>query len=109
MGGHVVRALVVVGVERRVLGRGLGRPAFEVAPRGRRRILLDQQRCRRVAAEQGQETGSDRLVAEPALDLAGDLVQPLPRRSDLDGAEGLAKHASQVAVPVRQCQRVATG
>ena len=60
MGGHVVRALVVVGVEARGLGREALERGLHVDEHVGRGVLGDQQRGRGVAAKQRHEALSPR-------------------------------------------------
>ena len=91
---HVVRTLVVVGVGLRILGRDPREIAFEVAARRRRGILLDQQRRRRVPAEQGEQAFAHMLRIDPVRDLPGDLGQALAPGMEFDRAARLPHGAS---------------
>jgi hypothetical protein len=45
---------------------------------------LNHQRRRSVLAEEGQEAGLGRVLAQPILNLSGKIVQPLTARRDVD-------------------------
>src|SRR4030095_5544778 len=60
---HVVGSFVVMLVIV-AFGRNASEKSFKVAVRGWRSVLLDQQGCRRVAAEEGDEPVGDAAVAQ---------------------------------------------
>src|ERR1043166_4692191 len=77
-----------------LVGRGFGsqsaKPALEIAARGRRGVLVDAQRGRGVAAEQGQQPRADAAAGDPRGHFAGDLVQARPRGFDVQPRGSLA-------------------
>ena len=75
MGGHVVGTFIVMLV-RPALGRDAGEIGFEVAPRRRSGIFLDQERCRRVAAENRQQTVANAASGDKFAHVIGDFMQP---------------------------------
>ncbi len=88
MGGHVVGALVVMGVGGGIFRRDPGEEALEVAAGGGGGVFLDQQRSGGVAAEQGQQPFTDALTAEPPGDAGGDveITPPAPSQHILTEA-----------------------
>gem|GEM_PF-5691583 len=72
VGGHVVRPFVVVGIAR-PFGRDAVEPVQQVAAYFPRRILLNQQGGRGVAAEQGKKPLGEADVLLPGGDRAGDI------------------------------------
>ena len=80
VGRHVVRAFRAVAVERRVLGHELVQEGFQIALDVRIGVLLDDQRGRGVAQEQGEQPLAQGLGGEPGGDLAGDLGEAPARR-----------------------------
>jgi hypothetical protein len=96
VGGHVVRAFVIMGVGVRILRRDPGEISFEVAPDLLRGILLNEERCGGVAAEQGEKTFIHLLTVHPAQDVVRDLDQALPSRSDLKSSCRLS-HGKRIA------------
>ncbi len=64
---HVVRPLGVVDVAR-AFRRGLLEPVRQVGAHVRVGVLLDEERARGVAAEDGQQSVACALVRQPARD-----------------------------------------
>jgi len=62
---HVVGSLVIVRVERRILGRDAREVGLEIVPRSASGIFLDQQGSGSVAAEDRQQSGLDFLILDP--------------------------------------------
>jgi len=92
MGRHIVRALVIVRVERPVLGRDPGEEFFEIVARGPGRILLDEQGRRSVRAEERQQSVADCLRVKPMLNVRSDFVEAASWRPHLKRADFLLKH-----------------
>src|SRR4051812_47864021 len=77
MGGHIVRPFVVMRVEASVLRGDAGEESDDIVLYFGRGIFLDQERCRGVAAEEGEEPFGHASPVDPARDVAGEFVQPL--------------------------------
>ena len=73
---HVVGAFVVVAIEG-VLGRQAAEECFQIGANVWVGVLLDQQRCRRVAAPDGQQPDGDRLRRNPAAHGFSDIDEAL--------------------------------
>jgi len=106
MRGHVVGAFVIMGVERPILRRDAGEPGLQIASRSVGCILLNEQRCGRVTAEEGQQASLDILLVEPAGDVRRDLEQALSGSRDGNGRGALAKHPSALMARFSQFQRI---
>lgn len=83
VGRHVVRTFGVVPV-----GAGLGREAIEegleVCAHGGIGVLLNEEGCGGVAAEDGEETGVQALLPNPLGDGGGALVEALAAGGDFE-------------------------
>lgn len=86
---HVVRPFVVMFVSRALRSNPL-EIGLDVAAGGRRSILLDQQRRRGVAAEDGEQTFFHALRRDPAQDLPADIDETLAVGFDRKMSTGLA-------------------
>src|SRR4051812_20939193 len=103
--GHVIRSFVVMLVVR-PFGREPFEIAFEVAPRSRRGIFLDDQRGGGVPAEYGEKTGSNPARRDPVAHVFGEFMQARPTRANRQDCAGLAKHPGPLAaLRVRNQQR----
>ena len=97
---HVVRTFIIVGITI-VFRCKTGKPADDIAPHFMRRVFLNGQGGRGMAAEHGQLAGGHALFASPAHHVASDLVQPLARGGNDDLGGRLAHAAFMAAIPVR--------
>ena len=86
---HVVRPLIVVFVESRASGRESVEEFFKVAPHGRRRILLDEQRGRGVTAEECEQAFARLLLFHPLAYIRGDFRQAAAAGADAENMGGL--------------------
>ena len=84
---HVVGALGRVRPVGRPLGDRLIEPRLEVAPDVGRRVLVQRERCRRVADQQVEQANVDELAARAA--------RPAPRASRCESRAGAARAGSR--------------
>ena len=95
---HVVGAFVVVAIEG-VLGRQAAEECFQIGANVWVGVVLDQQRCRRVAAPDGQQPGRDPLLRYPAAHRFGHHDHSLAVGNDVQHVQRLL-HARRL-VPGR--------
>jgi hypothetical protein len=88
VGGHVVEAFVVVNVGT-VVGGDVVEVGEDVALHGGVGVLLDEQRRRGVAAEDGEQAGVDLLVGDPLAEGRGELVKGLAAGVEVEVVGGL--------------------
>ena len=81
MRGHVVRTFVVMLIFAR-FRRDPGEITLEIAPRGGRGVLLDQQRCGGVPDEYRQQTRLDAGAIDPAANRVGTVMETLTASLD---------------------------
>ena len=101
---HVVRPFIVMLV-RSPFGRHAGEIGLDVPPRGRCGILLNQQRCGSVAAEDRQNAFLNSRTVQPVADRIRDFVKARRIRSNGQNAGGLPEHTSCLAIAPRNGQR----
>jgi hypothetical protein len=89
MGGHIVRPLIVMHVMA-AFGREPRKEGQQIGLHLGCGIFLDQQRCRRMAAEEREQPGIQGLPAHPAGNVARDFVEALAGGGDLEAAACLA-------------------
>jgi hypothetical protein len=92
VGGHVVEAFVVVevgAVRWRHVGGDVVEVGEDVALHGGVGVLLDEQRRRGVAAEDGEQAGVDLLVGDPLAEGRGELVKGLAAGVEVEVVGGL--------------------
>ena len=70
-------------------------PSF--VPGSRRGILLNEERCRRVTAKQGQKAVSDAAFTHEFAHGIGKFVQSAALSANRENRTGLAKHAMRLA------------
>ena len=78
MGGHVVGAFVRMLVSPGVFGRQAFQKRLQIGANVRRGVLLDEQACRGVPAQQGQEPGLHTMGRKPIQNVLRDLNEPAP-------------------------------
>jgi hypothetical protein len=88
VGRHVVGPFVVVAVKRDIFRHEAAQKSIEVVPNIGRRILLDQQRRRRVRDVEGEEPDRDPLALGPLRDVGGDLPDLARRGVDREAGLG---------------------
>ncbi len=84
MSRHVIGAFRVMPV-RSGLRREAIEESLEVGAHGGVGVLLDEEGCRGVAAEDGEETGVHALLPHPLVDGGGALVEALAAGGDFEG------------------------
>src|SRR5580704_9299244 len=90
MRGHVVQTLGFVDIALAVLGCDFLEKIFKVHLDAGIGVLLNEQRSRRVAAENRQEAGRDILLAKPARNLRPDLDKSFAAGLNVQAMERLA-------------------
>ncbi len=84
MGSHVVWAFSRVAIEAGVLRDQACKEIGQIGDDVRIGIFLNYQRCRRVLAENGKQSGLRLVRAQPGFDLGGEFVQAFASRRDVE-------------------------
>jgi len=93
---HVVGAFHRVRIEATVLGHESAEEGFEIVDNVGISVLLDQERSRRVAEEDGEEAFIDREALNPRDHFVGDFVEAFASSSNGDLAAGLLHEVNVV-------------